>query len=59
MAGVDFERRLGSLAQAPVRGEHLFQLPVGREFGRDQTGDAVGQAVGGARLGDLAVRASA
>ena len=38
---------------APVRGEHLFELPVGAEFGRDQAGDAVGQAVRRANLGDL------
>ena len=36
-----------------MRGEHLLELAVGAEFGRDQAGDAVGQAVGGAHFGDL------
>ena len=36
-----------------MRGEHLFELAVGAEFGRDQAGDAVGQPVRGAHLGDL------
>ena len=53
MAGVDFEDRLGALAHPPVRGEHLFELAVGAEFRRDQAGDAVGQAVGGAHVLDL------
>ena len=39
-----------------MRGEHLFELAVRAEFRRHQTGDAVGQAVGGARLGDLALQ---
>ena len=53
MGGVELENGLRPLAEPPVRGKHLFELPVGAEFGRDQTGDAVGQAVGRANLGDL------
>src|SRR5579883_3094670 len=35
-----------------MRGEHLFELPVRAEFRRDEAGEAVGQALGGAHLAD-------
>src|SRR5271165_2006117 len=53
MGRVDFEDGLGAFGEAPMRRQHLFQLPVGAEIRRDEAGDAVGQAVGGADLRDL------
>ena len=53
MGRVDLEDGFHPLGDPPVRGKHFFELPVGAEFGRDKTGDAVGQAVRGAHFGDL------
>ena len=53
MGRVELENGLRAVAEPPVRGEHLLELPVGAKIGRDQTGHAVGQALGRANLGDL------